>query len=552
MAALVAVASLPAIWSASQASRADDTPPAPAAPRRGDVTILHTNDWHGYAVQELSRRAQRRGTPLRGGVAAMAGAFAKLRAERGADKVLALDGGDLLTGHAAASLAEDGVIGATFIKAWNEVGSDGWVIGNHDFDAGRKNAEAIVALARAPCLVANLKRAEDGEQLFSKSQPYKVFERGGLKVGVIGLTTADLARLATAQTMAGVKVLPLAAAVKAHLPALEKECDLVVALTHAGIDADRELARAVPELDVIVGGHSHTRLQTPIDEGTTVIVQAGANGREFGRLDITVEGGKIVKHKGSLVAPVAVTPTAALAEALGKIVAHVQALEGEVIGETAQALTRGNYHAETLLGSFVAEAIRDAAQADVGFMNSGGIRAEFGAGKVSRADLLKVIPNDNELAVFEVTGAELEAICRHNAQAGAAKDHGILQVAGIRYRWKREKDGDKELAKLVWVEVGGGKIDPAKTYRCASNGWIVMEQAEKYFGFAPKVRKPIEKTMHSALLAAFKRGPIEAPDRGRMQEERAPRPPRPEEPVPATGTARPEPVPAGAGDDDGE
>ncbi|HVY61128.1 MAG TPA: 5'-nucleotidase C-terminal domain-containing protein, partial [Planctomycetota bacterium] len=393
------------------------------------------------------------------------------------------------------------------------------------------------------------------------------FEKGGLKVGVIGLVTDDLPRLASAETLAGLKILSLEEAARPLAEKLKKECDLVVVLAHEGHEEDRKLARAVPQIDVIVGGHDHKRLTTPETEGNCLILDAGCNGREYGRLDLVVDAGKVVSWKGGLHPAEAegVTANALMAEPLARIEKRIDELEHEVLGETTRALSRGNYYQETACGSFVAEALKEAAKVDVGLMNSGGIRSDFPKGKVTRADLLKVMPNDSKIRAFEVTGAELEAICLFNANAAIKQDHGVLQVAGLRYRWKREKtdpEGRTMTARLLKLEVGGKPLDPAKTYTCASGEFIVDAQAVKYFGFAPKKVWSVEPTIHEALVAAFKRGPIEQPDRGRMWEEREPK----ERPA-HSGKAEPgekgdkgekaekgekEPVPAGAGGEKGE
>jgi len=204
-----------------------------------------------------------------------------------------------------------------------------------------------------------------------------------------------------------------------------------------------------------------------------------------------------------------------------------------VLGETTHALKRGDYYREHDCGSFVADAIRLATKADVAFINSGGVRSEFPQGKITRAHLLEVLPFDDELGTFEASGAELEAICRHNALAAITRDHGILQVSGLRYRYRRTAGGKPE---ILSVEVGGKPVEREKKYLCATNRFLLFEQAEKYFGAAPAGRKKLETKIQDAVAAAFKNGPVERPDRGRIREEKA---------GPAT-------VPAGAEPRDGE
>jgi 5'-nucleotidase/UDP-sugar diphosphatase len=505
-----------------------DGPPAKAA---ATLVLIHTNDWHGYALPDTPPDQGGKGaarTPA-GGLVAMAAAVAEARKELG-DRLLVLDAGDLLTGHPASGVEMDGVQGGAFVKAWSAIGWDGWVIGNHDFDAGLANARGMVKLVKAPMICANLFKAGTNEPLFEGCAPYKIFERAGLKIGVIGIAPPDLARLTSAETIAGIKVVAAAEAAKPLAEKLEKECDLVVALTHEGDDFDRELAKAVPQLDLIVGGHSHKKLSPPVVEGGTIIVQAGAHGREYGRLELEVAGGKIVKHKESFLKAAAegVTATGEMAAPMAKIQERLAVLDAEVLGSTTRGLKRGDYYRETQMGSFVADALKDAAGVDVGVMNSGGVRAELPKGSVTRVDLMKAFPNDNDLAVFTATGAEIEQLCKHNALAAVTHDHGILQVGGLRYRWK--KAGEKD-AELLSVEVGGKKLEKDKTYRVVSSEFIAIEQAQKYFGFVPKGVKKIDKTVHQAVIEALKKGPIELPDRGRMWEER----PKKGAPAPAPG-----------------
>jgi 2',3'-cyclic-nucleotide 2'-phosphodiesterase (5'-nucleotidase family) len=500
-------------------ARAEGDAPAPARPEKAVLTILHTNDWHGNAFAE--RRGRKDTNALTGGVVACAAAVAKIRAER-PGAVLVLDGGDLVSGHPAASFVDDGVTGAAFVKLWAMIGFDAWVVGNHDLDHGQQNLRTLIGLVKPQALSANVQKA-DGSGPAVPTLPYKVFEAAGLKVGVVGLTTGDLPRLLPAAALAGVKVVEPAEAARPIVAELRPKVDVLLALTHLGVEADLALAKAVPGFDAIVGGHSHTRLDKEKIEGTTVIVQAGARGRELGRLDLTVEHGKVSGHEYRLL-PLPLDEAAApkeVVEASKKLEARVAELDAEVLGETTHALKRGNYYGPTDAGSFIADAIRAAAGTDVGFINSGGVRAEFPQGKVTRATLLAVMPFDDELSTFEASAKDLWTICRTNATAAALGNkggHGILQVSGLRYRWRRE--GKK--AVVTSVEVGGKPVpehDESAKFTCGTNEFLAFEQAAKYFGFEPASRKKLTTTLQAALVAAFKNGPVELPDHGRIREE---------------------------------
>jgi 2',3'-cyclic-nucleotide 2'-phosphodiesterase (5'-nucleotidase family) len=534
----IAIAALAA--AAPRLSRGDEPCASPIGPSqagaaaRATVTILHTNDWHGYAFAERPKKrgakngqngGEAAGAPT-GGIAACAVAVAKIRAER-PGAVLVLDAGDLLSGHPAAELVDEGVPGLAFVRLWSTIGFDAWTIGNHDLDHGIDNLRAEVAAAKAQLICANLSKP-DGSGPLVPSLPWKIFEVAGLKVGVVGLVTGELPRLLRAEVVSGLKVAPPEEAARPLVEKLRPEVDLLVGLTHLGIDDDRKLARAVPGFDAIVGGHSHTLLKKPVLEGSTLIVQAGAHGRQLGRLDLTVEARKLVAHEYSVIAlpyDEASVPKETLA-ASKALEARVEEIGKEIVGETAQPLRRGDYYRETECGSFVADAIRRAAGTEIGFINSGGLRAEFPQGKVTRAQLLAVLPFDDELASFEVSGAELAAIIEHNAKAALTRDHGILQVSGLRYRYRRR---GPEGVEVISIEVGGKPLDPARKYTCATNRFLAFEQAEKYFGLKPAAKK-LEIALQAAVAAALKNGPVERPDRGRIR---------------AVGAEAPAPVSAG-------
>ena len=499
--------------------RAGDRPSGPPEPGTGRLTILHTNDWHGHAFAEVDRSA--RGTkaegPPAGGIVACAAAVARIRAEN-PGAVLALDCGDLLSGHPAASLEDGGVRGAPFVRAWSLIGYDAFAVGNHDLDAGRTNTAQIIALARAPALCANFLLDSGEPALPVKS--YEIFERGGLKVAVIGLLTSEMPRLGTAATLAGTKTVPPVEAARPLVAKLRPNVDLVVALAHQGVEEDRRLAREIAGIDVIVGGHSHTRLEQPIVEGRTLIVQAGARGRELGRLDLVLERGLIVKHTYRLLPlpPDAASASAEVVKAVSELKKRYDELAKEVLGEAVRPLRRGNYYGESAIGDFVADAIRAFSGADVAFMNNGGIRDGIDAGPVTRGVLLGVLPFDNDIVLFDATGAELEEICRHNAIAAATKDHGTLAVSGVRYRWRHVRGGAE--VELISVEVDGKMIQRERKYLCAGSDFVLFEQPAKYLGYVPLSRRRIAATIQGALEAAIRKGPICPPRGGRIVKQK--------------------------------
>ncbi|MHC4390793.1 MAG: bifunctional metallophosphatase/5'-nucleotidase [Planctomycetota bacterium] len=493
---------------ASCATAQDEAAPAPA-PARKTLTILHTNDWHGYAFAEPPRRDPT--AAPEGGVVACAAAVQRIRSER-PDSVLVLDAGDLFSGHAAASFSEDGVKGLPFVKLWDRIGFDAFAIGNHEFDHGRENLTRTLAAIKTPALCANwVQSVREGKDTTGphvwrapvQAKPYLVFERAGMRVAVIGLLTGDMRGLASAETLSGTAVIDPLAALLALMPEVEAVSDVQIALTHCGLATDLELARAVPSLEAVIGGHSHTWLNEPTLVGGRPVCQAGANGRGLGRLDLTFEGTKLVENKGQILTLPRPPPEGVPAELLAAeqaLLERIQVLEDTVIGIAARPFGRA-YYAQSDLGWAVAESTRLAAETDLGFVNSGGVRQDLGEGPVTGGEVIAVLPFENHLVRFELTGKQLFEALEFNAKAGGIEDHGILQIAGASYRYQQQG----QHVKVVEVEVDGAPLDPERVYTGASNAYVV-EQAEKYFGRPIGGQQPLGKQARAAFEQAVKGG----------------------------------------------
>lgn len=245
-------------------------PTAWAAPERVTITVLHTNDFHGYDPSTLPRRA----TLIR-----------QFRAGAG-DRLLVLDAGDVFT---------RGFYGTTFygrleVEAMNRMGYDAMTLGNNEFKAAwfaRASQRVLadrVAQAGFDVLCANITR--NGDPL-PGVKPFTIKNVGGLRLGIVGVTAERVDRYARA---AGLKVEPPLAAASRVIRALHDsgQVDAVLVLSHIAVDEDRRLAREVAGVAAIVGGDSHTVLARPIVENGVPIVQAGGerNGMYLGRLDL--------------------------------------------------------------------------------------------------------------------------------------------------------------------------------------------------------------------------------------------------------------------------
>lgn len=252
------------------------------------LTILHTNDVHSRLdpfPQDGGRLAGM------GGVAARAALVSQIRAE--SDNVLLLDAGDMLQGTPYFNMYK----GEPEIKAMSMIGYDACTMGNHDFDAGIEGFARLLPLARFPVLVANYDFTST--PLENKIPPYTIINKGGIKVGVFGLGI-ELEGLVSRAAFGNTKYYDPIQAAKSVSEKLKKveKCDMVICLSHLGYEyetnkiSDKTIAKETQYIDLIIGGHTHTFLDSPAIQrnivGVDVVInQVGWGGVRLGRLDYT-------------------------------------------------------------------------------------------------------------------------------------------------------------------------------------------------------------------------------------------------------------------------
>jgi len=452
-----------------------DAPPSAAAPAPppvpGDgpwnLTVFHVNDSHCAFLPEP---AQWRGDrALVGGVVALAGHLAEQRAT--ALAALLLDAGDFMTGNPFCEMEDDGVRGGAWLDLLNRLGIDAGVIGNHEFDLGRENAHRLAARATHPLMALDL-RDEAGELEFP-AEPV-VIERGGLRVGVIGVTCQGLFEVCAETRVRGLRLDDQAATARRWAAELDPDTDLLVLITHNGADTDTTLARALggSGIDLIVGGHSHTRLEEPLLVGGILVVQAGSRLKNLGRVDLRVAEDRILEYDGRLIPLLAEGRRAPpeIEAAVAAAAARVDREFGRVIGELTVSWRRDS-RAESNVGDWLCDALRAAAGADVALLNSGTIRNNFDPGPLTLLDIHTLLPFGNNLETFEVDGAELARIARVNAQAAESGEHGIMQVSGLNYAYTMD-DGE---ARLLEATVDGQPIAPGRVYKVACPDFLAMQ-----------------------------------------------------------------------------
>jgi 5'-nucleotidase/UDP-sugar diphosphatase len=456
------------------------------------ITFLHTNDMHASFLPHEAIWVRSTPKPLVGGFKELAFRIDSLRAIK--PLTFLVDAGDVMTGNPISEIEYKGATGGALYEMMNRMGYDVSCPGNHDFDISQENLIRLTKIAAFPSLSANI--VNNKGEFPVNNKPYAIIERGGVRVGFIGLMSQDLYGLVNQNNLVGIKVLSPVETAKKYIAELRPKVDLIVAITHEGVDDDSVLAAEAPGLDVIIGGHSHTRLRTPKMVNNVPIVQAGSNCENLGELDVTLDNGKVVSTSGSLIQlwPGKNRPPSSVSSLVDSMQEAIDREYSEVIGTlTADWVRKPGGSA---MGTFITEAQREAAHADIAFMNDHGIRKDVAAGNITKRDLFEVLPFRNMLMTFQLSGAELETVARFYLEKRPA-----IQMTGMTIKWKPGSDGTKE---LVGVTVDGKPLEEQRMYICAASDFLVGE-AERYMGV--EIRKPIslQQTVFSAVEKAVRK-----------------------------------------------
>jgi len=476
------------------------------------LTILHVNDIHTHFLPETAEWSKEDPKPLTGGMVALQDAVAREKAPQAAS-TLVLDAGDWLTGTPLSEVVEEGIMGGAFMAMMNKVGFDASTIGNHDFDNGVEALHGLVDLATFPVLSANLRQHD---QLVADA-PWMIFDKGGVKVGVVGLILDDLAKEISKETMDGFSVQPVAATARQAIAELDPQTDVILLLTHQGWKEDSLLATKVEGADLIIGGHSHSRLKTPRVVNGVIIAQAGSYARDLGRIDLLVENDRVLSHKGGLVSLFerdVKSPDEELVTQVAEHKARIDEVYARVIGDAPARLGRDYFH-ESPLGDWMCDALRGLTGAHVAVLNSGGLRTDLDAGPVTRLDIKQILPFQNTVVLVECSGEELRTLLRTNAEAGLRESQGVLQISGASCRFRDTPNG----AELTEALVDGRPIDPAARYQLATVDYV-LGLAEKYMGFTPATHESRGGTLFQAMCDWIEAHPqVTVPTGGRQVRE---------------------------------
>jgi 2',3'-cyclic-nucleotide 2'-phosphodiesterase (5'-nucleotidase family) len=419
------------------------------------LRILHLNDFHGYAEPHRPAGSQ----TAWGGMAFLASEANRLRPGQ---PTLLLAAGDMVQGNPWTNLFQ----GTSTIEVMNAMDFTAMVLGNHEFDFGLETLKKLTGQACFPFLAANIEGL-DGVR------PYIIKELGGVKVAVIGLVTEDTPVATHPKNVSGLTFLPAAESLRSVLAVLNGRADLVVVLSHLGLPADRRLARDVEGIHLIVGGHTHTRMEKPLLINQTFIVQAWEHGKVLGLVDLKWDGRRISELESRLVEirPEHLTAEPRTALIVENYSRKASFILDQPIGRAALDLIgKGSRERETNLGNFLTDILREEAQADAALLNGGGIRADLPQGPIRMRDLLSVLPFRNHLVVLRLSGQEILEALEYGLSDLSGYGGQFPQVSGIRLLYDPGRPPGSRIRETL---IQGKPLNPLSLYRLATIDFLV-------------------------------------------------------------------------------
>ncbi|MEY2960368.1 MAG: hypothetical protein RLZ60_198, partial [Pseudomonadota bacterium] len=446
------------------------------------LTILHTNDFHAR-FEPISKydstcsAEDNTAGDCFGGTARLVTAVAEARAR--SNNSILVDGGDQFQGTLFYTFYK-GAMAAEFM---NLLGYDGMTVGNHEFDDGPEVLRGFMDSVEFPVLMSNADFS--GEALLSdKLLKSTVIERGGEKIGLIGLTPHDTDELASPGP--NVIFTDPVDAVQGEVDKLTAEgVNKIIVLSHSGYSVDQRVAAETTGVDVIVGGHTNTLLGEmdnaegpyPTMVNNTAIVSAYAYGKFLGELNVTFDDdGNLTEASGQpILINGEVAEDAAVVARIGELAQPLEEVRNRVVAETAAEIVgvREDCRArECAMGSLIADAMlaRVADQGiQIAIQNGGGIRASIDAGPVTMGEVLTVLPFQNTLSTFQVSGETMVAALENGASQWEEGAGRFPQVAGMSFTVDPSKPAGERVSDVM---VAGAPIDPAATYGVVSNNYV--------------------------------------------------------------------------------
>ncbi|HEX4046995.1 MAG TPA: bifunctional UDP-sugar hydrolase/5'-nucleotidase, partial [Elusimicrobiota bacterium] len=425
------------------------------------------------------------------------------------------DAGDWWQGTPEGSLTK----GAAVAEVFNAIGYDAVEVGNHEFDNGTASLKDLIGKLRMPVLAANIYGPDGRHVPWTKQRIIKKVD--GVRFGIFGLLTTHMNGLEVPGKIAGLTFRREVDEARDQVRALKKEgADVIIAVTHVGFESpdkppfegDQTIAREVPGIDLIVGGHTHTTLKVPWRDPAhgTLIVQTGSYLTKAGRATLTIDPAthRVIRSSDELIElwPDRVGEDPAVKAIVDRAEARTGAAFELVVATASAELDRGAGAEESGLGSWMADCFKEETGADAALLNGGGIRADIAAGPVTVRELFDVMPFDDAVVVVRMKGSLLRSTLDH--VIGSPK---IAQIAGMTARFRPLKPRHQ---RLDAVTVDGAPLDDEKTYSLATLDFIAGSYPE--FKSALSVKPTGTLARDEMRACAAKQKTVSPPAPGRL------------------------------------
>jgi 2',3'-cyclic-nucleotide 2'-phosphodiesterase/3'-nucleotidase len=444
------------------------------------VVVMHTNDIRGHVLPG----------PESGGSARLASVVHQVKPD------LMLDAGGMLSG----SLISDTFLGAPVIDVMNAIGYDAAAVGGNEFSFGMNALAARVREANFPLLSANATSPIDEIQVAA------IFNAQDVRIAVVGLTSEELARTGHPQNVKYVDVADSLLTLQNTLPRIRDRVDCIILLTNVSRAEEQRIARAFPEIRLIIGAHEDAGL--PVRVGTTTIVSAGKFGRYAGKLDLTFSDGKLKAIESRMVPIENVQPDPAVEKVLEPFEAKLAETLKQVVGHAAGDLSRSSGQ-ESHIGNLVADAIRAKTGTSIALINAADAQKGIRKGPITSGMLFDVLPSENTLVTMGLSGAQIKHILGRS----------VMNLSGLRVKWDAAKPEGKRLVSARLED--GTPLRDKDYYTVTTNDFLLMG-GDGYTEFADGV--DVEDTgilMRDALAEHVSRlGTVEPYLDGRIQVSR--------------------------------
>ena len=467
----------------------------PQPPRTVDLQVLGINDLHGN-LEPTKVSGQDAG-----GVAYLGSYLAAAKAQDPKGTIIA---------HAGDTVGASPLISSWFhdeptIEATNLMGLDVGTLGNHEFDEGGTEMLRLIrgghrddgkqfkdgvdtsdpnfAGADYPYVSANVTYADSGRYVLP---PFTILRREGIPVGIIGVTTTETPSIVVPDAVAPFTFGDVSDAVNKQVRILHRlGVHTIVVLAHAGGfmtpeppsgEIITETRQMDPDVDLVVAGHTHSLLNTRVNNA--LVVQAYRYGTAFDKVTLTVD--RRTRDVTASTADVittfdaGTTPVPDLAQLVQTFKDRIAPVSSRVVGTAATEITRDGAGltpaGESELGDLIADGQAHETSAQIALMNPGGIRANLKAGQLTFGDLFAVQPFDNGLVKMTLTGDQIKQILEQQFNDTPGSSDKILQVSGIKETYDRTRAAGDRVTSVTLAD--GTAIDPAASYTVAANSFL--------------------------------------------------------------------------------